>query len=129
MKYLSDYTKERTSALLENTGAFFAFSNKQFEEQRKEGVTYGSLGAGLTCPVDRAAELREGLDAIGREGRAQDLAENGMDAVIERELANHECYYTGDPGNAMDALSGYEGATEERVNRVFRDTYEKNSQS
>ena len=38
-------------------GAFFAFGNAQFDEQRKEGVKYASLGAGLICPVDTYREL------------------------------------------------------------------------
>jgi hypothetical protein len=40
MKYLTDYTQEAQTKLFEEKGVFFAFSNKQFEEQRKEGIKY-----------------------------------------------------------------------------------------
>ncbi|WP_456303359.1 DUF7659 family protein, partial [Vibrio lentus] len=45
-------------------GAFFAFSNKQFDEAKKEGVKYASLGMGLICPVDNAKQLMTRLDSI-----------------------------------------------------------------
>lgn len=50
MKSLSE---EAMTALLKENGAFFAFSDKQFNEQKKEGVQYVNVFAGLVCPKDR----------------------------------------------------------------------------
>ncbi|WP_444823022.1 DUF7659 family protein, partial [Vibrio parahaemolyticus] len=44
MKYLSDYTQQPQTALFDELGAFFAFSNKQFDEAKKKGIEYVSLG-------------------------------------------------------------------------------------
>lgn len=119
MKYLSDYSQEAVSKALEKNGAFFAFSQAQLEEQKKEGVTYGALPGGLICPVANATQLLEELKAASQNAVKQDLEENGLDAIIERELANHECWYTGEIEDAVEALSIYEGATIEKIIEIF----------
>lgn len=40
MKYLSDYTNVAKTELFKEKGVFFAFSQEQFDEQKKEGITY-----------------------------------------------------------------------------------------
>jgi len=115
MKYLSNYIEGKQTAILNECGAFFAFSQKQLNEQKKEGVTYVLLGSsGLVCPKSNAQRLAEGLTRIASEGRKEDLAENGKKGVIHRELGNHEFSYTGDITDTVSALSGY-GITEEEI--------------
>jgi hypothetical protein len=124
MKYLSDYIKEKQTELFNETGAFFAFSDKQFLEARKEGVKYVSLGGGMLCPKDTADRLVEGLDTIYKTGIEEDIKENGMDKIIDRELANHEVYWCGGIENAENALIDYP-CTKEDINRVYRLNFEK----
>jgi len=114
MKYLMDYIQDKQTALLDKMGAFFAFGNKQFDEQKKEGVEYVSMKMGLICPKSNAKELHEGLRKIAKEGMAADLAENGKSGIIRRELSNHEYCYTYDISDTVDAVSEY-GITEEEV--------------
>jgi len=38
MKYLTNYIEEEQTEALNRAGAFFAFSDKQFDEAKKEGV-------------------------------------------------------------------------------------------
>ena len=118
MKYISDYINEPTKILLEQTGSFFAFTDSQFKEKAKDGVEYISLFAGLICPVDKAQEVREGLDKIYDEAVKQDVAENGKEAIIRRELSNHECLYTYDISDVVDKLKNY-NYTEGDVQQVF----------
>lgn len=47
MKSATSYTEKQFSELLDKTGSFFAFSNKQFCEKKKEGIKYVNIGAGL----------------------------------------------------------------------------------
>ncbi|OEF77678.1 hypothetical protein OA5_16955, partial [Vibrio cyclitrophicus 1F111] len=96
MKYLSHYIQDKQTQAFNDAGAFFAFSNQQFDEAKKEGVKYASLGMGLICPVDNAKQLMTRLDSIAQEGIAEDIKENGKKAIIRRELFNHECFYTND---------------------------------
>lgn len=108
MKYLSDYTDEPMSAALEKHGAFFAFGMDQLKEKSKPGVKYVQLGGmGLICPKANADELHEDMGRIIEEGQEQDLAENSKDAIIDRELANHECWYTGNIEDCVNKLHGY----------------------
>ncbi|HBB9944267.1 hypothetical protein JHS95_23485 [Vibrio parahaemolyticus] len=107
MKYLSDYTQQPQTALFDELGAFFAFSNKQFDEAKKEGIEYVSLGMGMIVPKNNAKKLVERLEEIQKEGIKQDIAENGKEAIIRRELFNHECFYTGDICDCVEKLDEY----------------------
>ena len=127
MKYLREYTEEATTAALDKAGAFFAFSNQQLDEKKREGVQYVNLGAGLICPKANADQLAMDLDAALDSGIAADLAENGRKGVIHRELGNHEYSYTYDISDTVSALGGY-GITAEDVQseaRAYLDAFEK----
>ena len=121
MKYLNDYTDAGISAALAKAGAFFAFGQKQFDEAKKEGVTYVNMHGGLICPKENVATLRKEMDENFKNAIAQDLAVNGKEGIILRELRNHECFYTGDIEDAVNYVAAY-GFTEEEV----RDVYLKN---
>jgi len=118
MKYLSDYTQQAQTDLFDELGVFFAFSNQQFEEARKQDIEYVSLGMGMIVPENNAKSLVERLVEIQKEGIKQDIAENGKDAIIRRELFNHECFYTGDICDCVEKLEGY-GISYDEVYEVF----------
>ena len=124
MKYLSDYTQEATTKALNAHGAFWAFSQSQFNEQKKEGVKYVTMGSGLVCKSGHSQALADDLDAVRAAGIAQDIAENGLDGIIKRELYNHECFYTGDWQECavQGAFSGYD-IPDADVLRVYRAEY------
>ena len=119
MKTLNDYTSDKISAVLEKHGAYFAFSKKQFEEKQVEGVKYVTDGSGMVCPKENYEQLVKEMLEIYEEGVKQDIAENGLTAIIKRELSNYECYYTNDIEDAVDALESY-GITHEQVLTVFK---------
>ena len=124
MKDLSDYTDQPISDLLNKYNGFFAFSTKQFEEAKKEGVKYVNRGAGLIHEAGKSKEFDAELAKINADAIKQDLAENGKDGIIERELVNHEAYYTGEIEDTVEALEDY-GITSEEVLKVFRATAHK----
>jgi hypothetical protein len=124
MKYLSYYTEKAQSELFASTGAFWAFGQKQFDEKKKEGVKYVSLGAGCVCPKDQVNALLDGLESITAAGVKADVEENGAEAIISREYFNHECQISMDSSSAVAALSGHrkqfpELFSEEAMNAVF----------
>ena len=43
MKYLNDYTQDKINDVIKSNGGFFAFSNKQFEENKKDNIKYCQL--------------------------------------------------------------------------------------
>ena len=119
MKTLNDYTSDKISAVLEKHGAFFAFSNAQFEEKRVEGVEYVRNLNGMVMPKESKFQLIKEMNEIYAEGVKQDIAENGLTTIVKRELSNYECYYTGDIEDAVEALEDY-GVTHEQVLTVFQ---------
>ncbi len=108
MKYLQDYQDAKQSELFESTGTFFAFGTDQFNEQKeKRYFPYLNCGAGMFCPKINFDKLMDGLKLIHKEAVKQDIKENGIPAIIRRELNNHECFYTGSIEDATGALKPY----------------------
>jgi len=120
---LTKYIEKKQTDCFKKHGVIFAFSNKQFEEQKQNNVTYVSLGGGTLCPKNNVKKFIEDHSDIIKAGIAQDIKENGKANIIERELANYECYYTGDIENCVEALEDY-GFTHEDVLEVYRETRE-----
>lgn len=118
MKYLSDYTNDAQTELFNKVGAFFAFSNEQLEGKIKEGIKYVNMGAGMICPKENAKELIDSLSVIQDKGIEKDIEDNGIPAIIRRELDNHECDYTGDYEPALEVLDQY-GISEQQIREVF----------
>lgn len=129
MKYLSDYVQDAQSALFEETGTFFAFNEKQFiEGEEKYGhlkpeyTKWASLGMGMYCPSVMVDKLTEGLKDINKRGIEQDLAENGRNGVLQRELMNYEIGLAWEgmyDQNFRDAIKDY-GFTEEEIETNYK---------
>jgi len=107
MKYLNDYMKKQQTAAFEKAGAFFAFSNDQYQEKAKKDVKYVSMGSGLVCERGMVDQLLNELDEIYINAINQDIKENGKKAIIHRELANHECQITQSINACVEKLEDY----------------------
>ena len=128
MKYLSDYMNEAQTELFNNTGAFFAFGNTQFDEQKKNGVKYAHLGAGLICPVKNIEQIITGLKTIIENAIRQDVSEDGAEKIIEREYFNYESQISMSTEEAKSALTDYkklfpELFTDEIIKNTFRNCF------
>lgn len=124
MKYLSHYIDEGLKDLYKKYDAFTAFSNARFHEMKQDNMQYVKVGSATFVPKDRAEEFIKKLDKHVDDARKQDIAENGVDGVILRELRNHECFFTGDYIPALEACEPY-GITEDMVLIVFNDEADK----
>ena len=118
MKNLSTYIDEKINHLLIKYNGFFAFSEKQFEEAKKENIKYVWRGAGLYLEAGKSEEFDEDFKLIIKEAIEQDLKENGKEAIIERELENYECYYTNDINEVVFKLTDY-GITYDEIKTEF----------
>lgn len=122
MKYLNDYTNAPIAEMLTKHGAFFAFSNSQFDEQKDPALTtkdYCHVFHGMYAPKANAEALMLEYARIVKDGVAQDIKENGFHNIILRELNNYECFYSGDHHDALQALLAYD-ITEAMVLEVFK---------
>tara|TARA_R110000803_G_scaffold205707_2_gene272573 strand:+ start:94 stop:480 length:387 start_codon:yes stop_codon:yes gene_type:complete len=126
MKYLSDYMEEKQTALFNKTGTIFAFSDKQFEEQKVKGKQYSRLAQGMVTEKGNEIEVIEGLDKIYRDSVKQDMKENGKDKVILRELLNHEAFYVGNIEETIHKLEDYP-ITEDDISQIFQKNWSKYS--
>jgi hypothetical protein len=130
--YLAEYTEAETTKLFEETGMFFAFNDEQFKEgfekakavctQRSENgkISIVNCGRGGYCPKEHLDTMLDGMADITKRAMAEQIKDHGMEAIVKRELDNHECYYTGDPTDAINYLvgTGYP-VTEEQVEKIF----------
>ena len=71
-------------------------------------------------PKENAEALISGLSEITTKGIAQDLAENGREAIIRRELSNNECHYIGSIEDCVYGLKPY-GITREAIQDVYHE--------
>tara|TARA_B110000967_G_C18470985_1_gene357360 strand:- start:28 stop:423 length:396 start_codon:yes stop_codon:yes gene_type:complete len=118
MNYLSDYTSAKQTQLWNDNGAFFAFGQQQLDEKKQKGVVYVSMGSGLISPKENASKILKGLESIHMEGIKQDIKENGIKAIIHRELANYEAQITGSISDTVEALEDY-GITRLQVREEY----------
>ena len=125
MKYLSDYMEDKQNQLFQRTGTFFAFSEKQFKEGRKENVKYVDMGQGMITEKPFVEEVINELHNIHKEAMIQDIKDNGIQGVINRELENYETYYTNDLEPAMEALESYPEITQQDIIKVYQRKWNK----
>ena len=131
MKYLNNYVEKAQTKLFDKTGTFFAFGIDQF----KDGITkkvkplglskpikITDCGAGMFTPSINYKELANGLRDINKAGIKQDIKENGIKAIIHRELANHECQISMDITDAVEKLEDY-GITRKQIKEQWKDYF------
>jgi hypothetical protein len=116
--------QKNTDALLSECGVFFAFSDEQFHENKtpkEEGEKYVSIGSGGYMPKSKHPKLSQGLKDIENAFKTELKEAKEKDAHILYELNNHECFYTGNIDDAVNALG--DGYTREDIQKVY---YEHN---
>ncbi len=124
MKYLSDYCEGGVTELLQKHKAFFAFSGKQFQEKKVDGVRYTHIeAAGLFCPTNTVEELVKEMEANYDIAVKQDIKENGIENIVKRELGNHETTYTGDLEHIWEVLNPYKELCPELNMEMVRKFY------
>ena len=127
-----DIKKEKqkmTTELFEKCGVFFAFSDKQFEENKtplKEGEKYVSIGGGGYMPKGSIKAFEEGMKAINNYGKQKVKKGNLEETEILYELQNHECFYTGDISDVVDLFEGT--YTEKQIRDVYNKYREENQE-
>jgi len=107
MKYLSDYIEKAQTECFSKHGVFFAFSTKQYNEKAKKGILYKNIPMGMFCPAENIRQFMEEMKNIEAKGVRDDLIENGILGVINREFGNYEVQFDDDLSRVYDALKNY----------------------
>ena len=104
---LRDLKEAKFSQLSKDCGLFWAFSNKQFDENKtplKAGDKYVHIGGGGYLSKSNADKLMKGIDELNAWYKREMEKENLVEEEILYEINNHECYYTGDLTDVFDIL-------------------------
>lgn len=113
-------------------GVFWAFGNKQFEENRTHKrktlkddsqmfKNYLSIGAGGYIHKKDKQKLDEFLTNIAPKLKKDFLEQVDKGTFVLYELLNHEAYYTYDIEDTIDTMKGYyKDITEEYIQKIFR---------
>lgn len=131
MKTIQQIKQDRETAqsqLFKQLRLFWAFNDQQLEEGKKsinwqDGEKLVSIGAGGIIPKANIDEFLNGMEKINKEYKAAVKVNKLRHKLIAHELANHECYYTGDIQPALNALG--EGYTREEVLIIYRTEFKK----
>ena len=119
-RYVEEHNK-----LLNETGIFWAFSHEQFEENRTHKETkqdYISLGLGgyiHKLDYENFMNFMENEDKKLKEEFKKSIT---LEELIDYQLINYECYYTGEPLNCLDAVKVFYGedfTDEELVGKII----------
>lgn len=124
MKSLNDYVKDAQSKLFDELGVFFAFSKSQFEDGcekvgANEDNKIASFGGGGYILSKNFDKFVEEMKKINTEGIKQDIEENGLIGIIQRELANYEVQITGNWKQLLEVLEDYPGVTEDLIKEQY----------
>lgn len=121
--------QRKLDEVITNAGVFFAFSDKQFQENKTplmENEKYVSIGAGGYVPKSKLDQFINGCESVNKWYKAQIKQTKQLRYDnIAYELANHEAYYTCDIADTLQALgSGY---TYAEVLKVYKAEKAKSS--
>ena len=120
VKPLSKYVDEAQSKVIYDNGAFFAFSDSQLDEQKKEGVDYVLLGegSGLICPRENAKVVMDGVSSTHKAGVELRLKDYTVSQIAQYELSNHEAQISYDLDIVRDVLADY-GVDDEMFKKEY----------
>lgn len=117
---LNEYQENKMTELFNRFGIFFAFSTKQFEESKKQGVEYVSLGMGMIVPKENVKPYMEQFQQLCKELENKYQEQVPLEDYISYQLSNHEAFYTYDIEPTLEAVRQmYPNCTEEEVQNVF----------
>lgn len=128
---LRKQTEEKRSEILTNNGVFFAFNTEQFNEGKakltlQDSDKIVSIGLGGYMPKANVDKFLKETEDLNAEFRKYIVDNDLKDSEILHHLSNHECFYTGDLQDAIDAADGI--YSYEEVNKVYRKYYAEYSE-
>jgi hypothetical protein len=115
---LKQQQSEKYTEVLKSNNIFFAFSDKQFEENKtplKEGEKYARLFGGGFIPSYNVESYKKQSEDLNTWFLNSVKENNLIESHILYELNNHEAFYTYDIEQAFNCLP----YSKEEVQKVF----------
>ena len=124
LQLLNQQREEKLSENIKVHKVFFAFSDKQFEENKTELAgpedKYVRFGPGCYIPKSQLEKYTAEENKNSDWFRAQIKEHKLEKKEILHQLYNHECFYTGDITDAVEALGFY---SYDEVYAVYLENY------
>lgn len=106
--------------LFESLGIFFAFSNEQYDKNKKKGIDYVTDGQGLVIPKQNVRIYYDRLHAIIEEMKIELHKNVSMDEYIYYELESYRCFDSGNFREIFQLIETfYPQCTLKDIKRVF----------
>lgn len=133
-----EYDAKKNSEL-KKTGIFYAFGDEQWEEEKTHKDApdndYLRIGGGAYIHKSNKSKLDNFFEVILKQLNKDFIDKVGIENIIEYELINHECYYTGNWQDVITIIENYLDSdisqrddVVELIEMVYRKTYEKNTE-
>lgn len=105
-----EFTNKKNEEL-SKTGIFYAFTNAQFDENKThknaQDNEYLAIGAGAYIHKENKIKLDNYFKNIVPKLQQEFTQKINIDDLIDYELINHECWYTGDWFEIVPIISSY----------------------
>jgi len=121
------YVQDEIDNVLKRYGAYLFSDLNQADtilsDKSEEYGNYGNwMGKDLIAPKSTAPQLIQELDALKEKGIQLDIQNNGVEAIIKRELDRQDCYSKKDISDCVEELKPY-NIPEQEIGKVFWDEY------
>jgi len=94
-KTLKEYKEKKQDKIFNKYGGFFAFNNKQFDEQKDIKVKkYVRLSFGLICPKENAKKLLNELDQLHKKAIKKHMEKDTIKDIVFKNCQNMELQYS-----------------------------------
>lgn len=121
--------EEKWNGELAKTGIFWAFGEEQFESNRtrkNEKGKYFSIGLGGYFHEQDKSKVDKFFGEIAPALKEEFKRGIKVEDIIEYELENHECYYTGEYEEVVDIVGSYYKEMERAdILAITREIYRK----
>tara|TARA_A100001201_G_scaffold142046_1_gene139139 strand:+ start:1552 stop:1953 length:402 start_codon:yes stop_codon:yes gene_type:complete len=93
-KTLKQIKHDEQTKIIKNNGAFFAFNDQQFKEQKKQNTIYVNIGVGLICPKNNAKTLKKELDDLNKKAIKKQMETQSIKDIVFKNCFNYELQYS-----------------------------------
>ena len=93
-KTLKQIKHDEQTKIIKNNGAFFAFNDQQYKEQKKQNTIYVNMGVGLICPKNNAKTLKKELDDLNKKAIKKQMETQSIKDIVFKNCFNYELQYS-----------------------------------
>lgn len=123
--------EDKTNKALKDTGIFYAFSEEQFNSNKTyknaSDTEYLSIFGGAYIHKKDKDKLDNYFEVVSPQLKNELISKIDIKDLIEYELSNYECYYTGNYTEILDIIKQfYKDKSDNELLELIKQIYYKN---